>query len=193
MAKDKRAESDNLALEGIGARAPADSEVRRETNDLKYRKVTQEQIDRLAAHLLVDGSLKRASEEVGINYSTAVYLSRHLRSTEEFQMLRRKQREEYLDELIRIRQDAVVKAAERFFEDGESFMLLGPGESAHDKRADYGNFIIQAERNALKVHEVMDREETRAERQILINVSGPDGTTISFGEQETDEPEPEDE
>jgi len=36
----------------------------------------------------------------------------------------------------------------------------------------------------------MDREETRAERQILINVSGPDGTTISFGEQETDEPEP---
>jgi hypothetical protein len=140
-------------------------------------KTSAHKLAQFRAHYLYSGNAAEAARAVKLAESTGRDLAVKLSTTKSFVEARRKLRDQYLDELVAGRMRVVRTALERFESDLEMPEPVegGPPVTIIDKRADYGQLVLVAEKNAhaLARFDAEVKGEVQPIGSVIIKVSGP--------------------
>lgn len=137
---------------------------------MKGRPTDLDTVNEFRAHYLLSGNASESARHVGIPDRTGREIAEKLCKDAEFAEQRRVLRAQYLDECVAARMRVMRKAVSRAMQEDEEF-------AGDDKRVEWADVVIKAEKNA-HVLAKLDREtEGGPEKPMVVNVvvSGPDG------------------
>lgn len=141
----------------------------------KGKPTSAEKLAEFRAHYLLSGNASESARTVGISESAGRELAVKLAQEPAFGEERRALRAQYLDECVAARMAIVRKAKDRATrEDADQYPGPGGGVTVVDKRPDWANVVLNAEKNAHSLAKIESASQaTDAPTEVHIMVSGP--------------------
>jgi|GEM_PF-5209213 len=144
-----------------------------------------EKREEFRAHYLLSGVVAQSARAVAVPETTAHGWAKELCKEPAFAEDRRDLRVRYLDELVAMRMRVAVTSLERFEDDLPMPELVGEGAQVTiiDKRPDYGDLVLAAEKNAHNLVKLEKPEDPDAPgaggNTVTISIRGP--ATVAAG------------